>query len=91
MHLPSLYLFRAMSKEYYRKKLVDLRLAMTREREAKKHDNAYYAERIKNTSSASSKASYRKSKIDTAARHDSKIESIKHEIERTREQLKREK
>ena len=80
-----------MSKEYYKKCLVDLRLKLDREREAKKHDNAYYTECIKNTSSASSKASYRKSKIDKAAYHDSAIEAIRHEIENTREQMKREK
>lgn len=32
-----------MSKEYYKKKLVDLRADIAREREAKKRDNANYA------------------------------------------------
>ena len=29
-----------MSKEYYRKKIIDLRASLEKEREAKKHDNA---------------------------------------------------
>jgi len=79
-----------MSLEYYKRQLVDLRARMAREREAKKKDNAYYAERIKNTSSSSSKASYRKSKIDKAAYHDRAIESIKHSIEMCKAQIARE-
>ena len=51
-----------MSKEYYRKKIIDLRASMAREKEAKKRDNAHYASLIKGASSPSSKASYRKSK-----------------------------
>jgi hypothetical protein len=46
---------------------------------------------IKGASSPSSKASYRKSKIDAAARHDSAIDSLKRQIESARESLKREK
>lgn len=80
-----------MSKEYYRKRIIDLRAQITKERESKKKDNAYYAERIKNVTSISSKASYRKSKVDRAASHDRRIESLKRDIERAREQLKREK
>ena len=56
-----------MSKEYYKKKLVDLRADIAREREAKKRDNANYASLIRNASSTSTKATYRKSKIDKAA------------------------
>lgn len=78
-----------MSKEYYKKRLVDLRAEVTKEREAKKRDNAYYANLIKSASSTSSKATYRKSKIDRAASHDRRIESLKNEIERTRDALKR--
>lgn len=78
-----------MSKEYYKKRLVDLRAEVTKEREAKKRDNAYYANLIKSSSSISSKATYRKSKIDRAASHDRRIESLKNEIERTRDALKR--
>lgn len=76
-----------MSVEYYRKRLIDLRSQMAKEREAKKKDNAYYADLIKRTTSPSSKASYRKSKIDHAASHDRRIESIKRDIERAKESL----
>ena len=80
-----------MSKEYYRKKIIDLRTSLDREKEAKKRDNERYASLIKGTSSPSSKASYRKSKIDAAARHDRTIESLKRQIESAKESLKREK
>jgi len=79
-----------MSVEYYKKKLVDLRADVAKEKEAKKRDNERYAGFIKNASSPSSKASYRKSKIDHAASHDRKIESLKREIERCKETLARE-
>lgn len=79
-----------MSVDYYKKKLVDLRFAVTKEKEAKKRDNERYASCIKNASSPSSKASYRKSKMDHAAAHDRKIESLKREIERCKEALARE-
>ena len=77
-----------MSKEYYRKRIIDLRASLDREKEAKKRDNERYASLIKGASSPSSKASYRKSKIDAAARHDRTIESLKHQIESARESLK---
>ena len=79
-----------MSVEYYKKKLVDLRADVAKEKEAKKRDNERYAGLIKSASSPSSKASYRKSKIDHAAAHDRKIESLKREIERCKESLARE-
>ena len=78
-----------MSVEYYKKKLVDLRADVAKEKEAKKRDNERYADLIKSASSPSSKASYRKSKIDHAAAHDRKIESLKREIERCKETLAR--
>lgn len=78
-----------MSKEYYKKKIIDLRASMVKEKEAKKRDNERYASLIKGASSPSSKASYRKSKIDTAARHDRNIESYKHQIESAKDLLKR--
>lgn len=78
-----------MSKEYYKKRLVDLRASVAKEREAKKKDNAYYAGLIKRAATPSSKTSYRKSKIDKAASHDRRIESLKRDIERARESLKR--
>jgi len=80
-----------MSKEYYRKKIIDLRASLQKEKDAKKKDNAYYADMVKRASSPSSKASYRKSKIDYAARHDRNIESLKRQIESAKESLKREK
>ena len=79
-----------MSVEYYRKRLIDLRTDVAKEREAKKKDNAYYADLIKRATSPSSKASYRKSKIDRTASHDRRIESLKREIERTKDSLARE-
>lgn len=78
-----------MSKEYYKKKIIDLRADIAKEKESKKRDNEYYARMIKGTSSPSSKASYRKSKIDAAARHDRNIESYKRQIESAKESLKR--
>ena len=80
-----------MSKEYYRKKIIDLRASLDREKEAKKRDNERYASLVKGASSPSSKASYRKSKIDAAARHDRQIDYLKHQIESAKESLKREK
>lgn len=80
-----------MSKEYYRKKIIDLRASLEKEREAKKKDNEYYARMVKNSSTPSGKASYRKSKIDHAASHDRRIDDLKRQIESARESLKREK
>lgn len=78
-----------MSKEYYKKRIIDLRASMAKEREAKKRDNENYARWIKNASSPSSKASYRKSKIDAAARHDRQIEYLKRQIDSAKDSLKR--
>lgn len=78
-----------MSKEYYKKKIIDLRADLAKEKEAKKKDNAYYADLVKRASSPSSKASYRKSKIDRTAYHDRNIENIKRQIESAKESLKR--
>lgn len=78
-----------MSKEYYKKRIIDLRASIAREKDAKKRDNENYSRWIKGASSPSSKASYRKSKIDAAARHDRQIEYYKREIERTKDSLKR--
>lgn len=76
-----------MSVEYYKKKLIDLRSDLAKEKEAKKRDNERYAGYIKSASTPSSKASYRKQKVDHAASHDRHIESIKREIERAKESL----
>lgn len=79
-----------MSVEYYRKHLIDLRAQVASEREAKKRDNERYAGYIKNASSSSQKASYRKQKIDHAHSHDLRIESLKRQIESAKESLARE-
>ena len=78
-----------MSKEYFKRRIVDLRVSIAKEKEAKKKDNEYYARLIKSASTPSSKASYRKSKVDAAARHDSRIESYKRQIESAKESLAR--
>ncbi len=78
-----------MSKEYYKKRIIDLRASIEREREAKKRDNDNYSRWIKSATSPSSKASYRKSKIDAAARHDNQIEYLKRQIESAKDSLRR--
>ena len=78
-----------MSKEYYKKKIIDLRASIQKEKEAKKRDNESYARLIKGASSPSSKASYRKNKVDKAAYHDRQIENYKRQIESAKDSLKR--
>ena len=78
-----------MSKEYYKKKIIDLRASIDRERAEKKKDNEYYARMIKSATSPSSKATYRKSKIDKAASHDRDIENYKRQIESAKQSLAR--
>ena len=78
-----------MSKEYYKKRIIDLRADIAREKEAKKRDNENYSRYIKNASTPSTKASYRKSKVDAAARHDRQIEYLKRQIESVKDSLKR--
>lgn len=86
-YIPTQY--QAMSKEYYKKRIIDLRASIAKEREAKKKDNAYYANSIKSATTPSAKANYRKSKIDRAAYHDRRIESLKQDIENAKAALKR--
>ena len=76
-----------MSVEYYRKQLIDLRAKLTKEKEGTKKDNAHYAALIKGTSQASSKAAYRKNKIDKAASHDRAIENLKRQIDSAKANL----
>lgn len=76
-----------MSVEYYRKQIIDLRARLNKEKENKKKDNAHYAALIKKTSQASSKATYRKSKIDKAVSHDRAIENLKKQIESAKANL----
>lgn len=78
-----------MSKEYYKKQIIDLRASIAKEREAKKKDNEYYARLIKGTSSTDTKARYRRSKVDKAASHDRAIESLKKRISSAQDSLKR--
>ena len=78
-----------MSKEYYKRRIVDLRVSIAKEKERKKKDNEYYTRLIKSASTPSSKASYRKNKIDKAAYHDRQVEYYKKQIESTKESLKR--
>jgi len=80
-----------MSVEYLKKRIVDLRANIEKERERKSKDNEYYARMIAHASSASSKTMYKKSKIDHAASHDRNIERLKNEIERCKNQIAREK
>lgn len=68
------------TKAYYQKQIIDLRARVAREKEAMKRDNESYARLIKGASSPSSKASYRKSKVDRAERHKRNIESLKLQI-----------
>lgn len=76
-----------MSAEYYQKKLIDLRASLAREREKKKADNARYADLVKQALSPSSKATYRKNKIDAAARHDRAIENLKRQSDRINKRI----
>lgn len=78
-----------MSKEYYRKRIIDLRASLAKEKEAKKKDNAYYANRVKGATSTTNKTYYRKMKIEKAAYHSRQIESLKRQIESAKESLKR--
>lgn len=77
-----------MDKAFYRKRIIDFRAKIAREKEAKKRDNESYARSIKNASSASMKASFRKSKIDKAAYHDREIAYYKRQIESAQASMK---
>ncbi len=68
------------TKAYYQKQIIDLRARMAREKEAMKRDNEYYARLIKGASTPTSKASYRKNKVDKAESHKRNIESLKRQI-----------
>ena len=75
----------------YKKKIIDLRAKLQKEKDAKKKDNERYADYIKRATTTDRKAYYRKEKVSHSASHDRQIESIKREIERAKEALKREK
>ena len=76
-----------MSVEYYRKQIIDLRAKLDKEKESKKELSWAEEEFLKGTSQASSKAAYRKSKIDKAASHDRAIENLKRQIESAKANL----
>ena len=78
-----------MSKEMYKQRLVTLRTQIELERSLKKADNERFAKQIKATTLQAAKDSYRKMKIARSAAHDRRIESLKKEMERTREMMKR--
>ena len=80
-----------MSVEYYRKQIIDLRARLAKEKENKKKDNAYYGDMAKKASSPSIKVYYKNNKLYKAASHDSAIESLKKQIDRSKESLAREK
>lgn len=68
------------NKAFYQKQIVELRARIAREKEAMKRDNENYARMIKNASSPSSKASYRKSKIDRAEGHKREIARLQTQV-----------
>ena len=78
-----------MSKEYYKKCIIDDRAQIAKERERKKKDNARYAALIKSARDTATKANYRKSKIDVAARHDAAILRLKKIMQCHQDNLKR--
>lgn len=69
-----------MNKAYYQKQIIDLRAKVAKEREAMKRDNEYYSRMIKNTSSPSGKASYRKNKVDRSESHKREIARLQQQI-----------
>ena len=79
-----------MDKAYYRKQIIDLRARITKEKEAKKKDNEQYARLIKGSSTITTKAQFRKIKVDRSAYHDRTINNLKAQVERLKEAMKRE-
>ena len=78
-----------MDKAYYRKQIIDLRARITKEKEAKKKDNEQYARLIKGSSTITTKAQFRKIKVDRSAYHDRTINNLKAQVERLKEAMKR--
>lgn len=76
------------TKAEYRKQIIDKRLLITKEREAKKRDNERYARAIKSASTPDGKAYQRKQKISTAEQHDRRIEGWKKDVARLQEYMK---
>ena len=78
-----------MDKAYYRKQIIDLRARITKEKEAKKKDNEQYARLIKGSSTITTKAQFRKIKVDRSTYHDRTINNLKAQVERLKEAMKR--
>ncbi len=74
------FFFTMSTKAYYQKQIIDLRARIAREKEAMKRDNESYARLIKSASTPSTKASYRKSKVDKAESHKRNIESLQRQV-----------
>ena len=68
------------NKAYYQKQIIDLRARIAREKGAMKRDNESYARMIKSATSPSTKASYRKSKIDKAESHKREITRLQTQV-----------
>jgi hypothetical protein len=83
-----------MSKEYYRIKIADrrkdivsLRAKIVKIKDEKKRRIASLTHSIKNTTSKSSKETYRKQKIAELAKYDKEQESIKKKIEGLKKEI----
>lgn len=72
------------NKLYYQKLIIDLQAKIKQEQARSKSEKEYFDNLIRASTSASSKANYRKSKAEAAARHKANIESFKKQIARAR-------
>lgn len=68
------------NKAYYQKQIIDLRARIAREKESMKRDNESYARMVKSASSPSSKAYYRKAKVDKAEYHKRVIAQLQAQV-----------
>ena len=69
------------SKEIYQKQIISIRERIAKERERKSYDNQKIQEQINRAISVSSKASYRRQKVDRAAPHDRAIQGLQKQLE----------
>jgi len=83
-----------MSKEYYKSKIADkredivsLRAKIVRVKDDKKRRMESLAKSIKNTTSKSSKESYRKTKISDSAKYVREVDSLKKKIESVKKEI----
>lgn len=77
------------TKEIYQKQIISIRERIAKERERKSYDNQKLQEQINRATSVSSKASYKRMKIDRAASHDRTIESLQRQLEQAKRGLAR--